>query len=308
MEDKLILATGLNPAWQKTLYFKELRFYEVNRSEMVREMASGKGINFVRAFKNWGGKARVFQFTGGETGNKIKAYLDAEPLDHVSVDVESATRICTTCICMKNRKMTELIEPSGNISSEAAGELLELLKAEIPRSAALALCGTFPPGVSPDFYAEAAEKAVRDNIPVLIDAYKNVDKALDTVDILKINEEEIMRLSGQDDPLKAMEYMLKKPNIKILGVTAGAGCAYLGTGDGIFRYQLPRIEKLDNPIGAGDTVSAVFLKEYVDGTAPVEAFARGLSAASASCMTSEAAVFKPEEALKIKQNILIEEI
>jgi pyridoxal/pyridoxine/pyridoxamine kinase len=47
------------------------------------------------------------------------------------------------------------------------------------------------------------------------------------------------------------------------------------------------MELLINPLGAGDTASAIFLLEYVDTRDPIDAFRHGIAAASASCLSTE---------------------
>jgi fructose-1-phosphate kinase PfkB-like protein len=42
-----------------------------------------------------------------------------------------------------------------------------------------------------------------------------------------------------------------------------------------------------NPLGAGDTCSAIFTIEYLQSKDSIQAFAKGLAAASASCLSSE---------------------
>lgn len=306
---KEIIAIGLNPAWQKTLVFDKLNFYEVNRAKSVMLMASGKGINFVRAAGNWGRAGSVvYQFEGGENGSKIVRYLDDEGLKHYSEKVVSETRVCTTCLCLESGKMTELIEPSGTISSSESSSLLNALKSALPGSAGLALCGTYPPGISEDFYKEAACAAAQLGLPVMMDAWMKVASVIGagSVEVLKINTEELFALTGRNDVDSAFGECFKMP-LKVIAVTAGPGNAYLGTGGKIWEYSIPRLEKIVNPIGAGDTASAVFFSEYVSGTAVQDAFACGLAAASASCLTPRGGDFSREKASEIRNKIVIRE-
>ena len=304
---KPVIAVGLNPAWQKTLVFDKLDFYEVNRAKSVMWTASGKGINFVRAAGNWGkADSVVYQFSGGENGLNIVKYLDEEGLKHYSEKVAAETRVCTTCLCLGSGKMTELIEPSGTISSAESVSLLEALKAALPSSAGLALCGTYPPGITEDFYKEAARSAAELGLPVMMDAWMKVASVIDagSVEVLKINTEELFALTGRDDVDAAFGECFKKP-LKVIAVTAGPGNAYLGTGGRIWEYEIPRLDKIVNPIGAGDTASAVFFSEYVSGTEVQEAFACGLAAASASCLFPRGGEFCREKALEIRNKIVI---
>lgn len=299
-----IIAVGLNPAWQKTLLFPDLRFYEVNRSESVTHIASGKGINFVRALGVLGKNARVFQFAGGETGRHICRYLDEEGIKHISVFVDSPTRVCTTCLCRKTGKMTELIEPSGIISREASEKFFEEISSALPQSAGVAICGTFPPGISPDFYLSISRKAHEHNLPVLLDAWKDVKPVLENgIEILKINFEEIITLSGQKNIMDAIKFCFESYPVEVIAVTAGSDNAYLSAKGDFWEFTLPRLDNVVNPIGAGDTVSAIFFSEYLSGKELPDAFSSGLAAASASCLTAKAAVFDTDKARDLKGKI-----
>ena len=59
------------------------------------------------------------------------------------------------------------------------------------------------------------------------------------------------------------------------------------------------VEQVVNPIGCGDTASAVMFSEIVAGTAPEEAFHLALAAASANCMSSLPGSFEKETALRL---------
>ena len=74
-----IAVLGANPALQKTMFFKEFRYGEVNRARRLESFPSGKGINFCRAAASWGRAAGVlFQFSGGENGKFVTDGITAE--------------------------------------------------------------------------------------------------------------------------------------------------------------------------------------------------------------------------------------
>jgi fructose-1-phosphate kinase PfkB-like protein len=140
-----------------------------------------------------------------------------------------------------------------------------------------------------------------------MDAWMNILPVLEQgVDILKINSEEIFLLTEKNNMEEALGNCLKRFRVGVVAVTAGPGKAYLATEEVIYTYKLPKIEEILNPIGAGDTVSSVMFSEYVSGACPHEAFASGLAAASASCLTNIGGLFSREKAAQIKKEIEIE--
>jgi len=307
---KKIMALGMNPAWQKSLFFKELAFHEVNRVEEAHAMASGKGINFVRAARTWGrADAFVLQPVGGYTGALIRKALEDEKLPEVSIQTSAPTRICSTLICGKTKTATEIIEPSGELSPAEISHLKERIEHLLKEADALALCGTYPPGITAEFYAWAARSARQLGKPVILDAYKGIMPTLEAgIDFLKINREELFALTGCADILDSLQYVHKKYKLKALAVTAGPDTAFLTDADGTRMYSVPLLENLINPIGAGDTCTAVMFSEILRGVPYEESFAWGLAAASASCETPYAAVFSSREAGKLFKTIRIEMI
>lgn len=202
--------------------------------------------------------------------------------------------------------MTELIEPSGIISEEASQKFYEEISSALPQSAGLAICGTFPPGISPDFYLSISKKAHEHNLPVLLDAWKDVKSVLENgIELLKINLEEISALSGQKNITDAMKFCFETYSVKAIAVTAGPDNAYLSADGNFWEFKLPRLDNVVNPIGAGDTVSAVFFSEYLSGKKLPDAFSSGLAAASASCLTAKAAVFDTDKARDLNTKIRV---
>ncbi len=301
-----VVAVGLNPAYQKTLFFKELNKGDVNRASRATVIASGKGINFCRASSRWGQQAVLLQFLGGQTGNFIDAALDQEGMSHHTIKVAPTTRTCTTCLCEASGKMTELIEPSGKVTEAELNELLAQLKSEAVQCSGIALCGTVPPGVGTAAYETAANAAREHGIPIMLDAWKDVASTMEIgVDILKINRDELLAMTGRQELKDALKFCRSAWKTKIIAITDGPGRAWLVVGNTLYKLDLPVLDNVINPIGAGDTVSAVMFAEYLKGTEPVEAFATGLAAASASCLSEMAAIYDVATAEKLKSSIEI---
>ena len=294
-----IVVTGFNPAWQKTLFFPVFRPGEVNRADSVFYTAGGKGIHFLRAARIWGGvEGCVFQFAGGKTGKHITDALEEEGLPCFTVLLDGETRTCSTVLCRKTCTMTELIEPSAPVSQTALDAMLSAIRTALETADALALCGTCPPGTPPGYYALLASEARKRKRFVFADVFQNIRSALeDGVDLLKINREELLMLSGEKDTESAFRECFRRFRIGTLAVTDGKNPAMLSEGGPIRYFDVPAVEKPVNPIGCGDTCSGVMLTCLLTGASPEEAFRNGLAAASANCMTAHPAIYDKETAL-----------
>ncbi len=306
---KKICVSGLNPAWQKTMLFQHFTRGAVNRASKVSLLASGKGINFARAAKFWGSAdANVFQFVAGETGKNIKNGLWEEQIGNVSVETPGTTRVCLTAVSVDDSVSTELIEPSPEVPPEAAGELLSLFLGAIRIADALAICGTAPKGINEYFYAELVRQARKNGKFILLDTCMYVQTPLEEgADMLKINRDELFGLTGENDILSAFRTCFQKYKIKYVAITDGPDKALFSDGKKLFRIDIPVLEKVTNPIGCGDTCSAVTLSCILDGMTPLEAFRQGLAAATANCLTELPAFYDKKTALGFLPQLTVTE-
>ena len=281
---KSILVVGLNPAWQKILIFKEdFNKGEVNRARDMLTFASGKGANFAKVAMRNGSIVMLAQFVGGGTGDMYSSDLKNAGLILLDQKVDAPTRICTTLLSSLS-EATELIEPSGRISENEAAQLFRKIEEKSSVCDGFAVCGTYPPGINVDFYTQIAKLAKKMNKPLLLDSYKGITPVLEIgVEILKINRRELAALSENDDVYQAGMKIIEKYPVKILAITDGSEKSYLFTDGKCSEYPVSFVSNVINPIGAGDTVSAVLFSEYLKGTPVCKAFRKALDAGSESC-------------------------
>ena len=303
MTKPLIAVFGANPAWQKTLYFGEFRRGQVNRAEKLELYAGGKGVNFCRAARCRGVAAtRLYQFSGGANGKLHEAALGSEGIACRAVHVAAETRCCTTVLDRTGDPMTELIEPSHAPSAAEIAEMLRVFDAGLADAAGAAIAGSLPDGTDKNLYTEVAELAAKHGKVLLVDAVyaPMLDAAGDF--ILKINMDELKKLTGEADAQAALRSGMEKWPRAVLAITDGAAAAYLAAAGKTWRYAIPRIEVV-SALGAGDSCSAVTLSEFLNGRSAVDAFRRGLAAASANCLSSRAGEFSNSDAEKLLPSV-----
>lgn len=299
MVKPLIAVFGANPAWQKTLYFGEFRRGQVNRAEKLEFYAGGKGVNFCRAAKCRGAAAtRLYQFSGGANGDLHEAALRSEGIDCRAVHVAAETRCCTTLLDRTGDAMTELIEPSHAPSAAEIAKMLRVFDAGLDEAAGAAVAGSLPDGTDKSLYTEVAKLAAKHGKALLVDAVyaPMLDAAGDF--ILKINLDELKKLTGEAEAQTALRAGMERWRRGVLAITDGAGRAYLAAAGEMWRYTIPRIEVV-SALGAGDSCSAVTLSEFLNGKCIVDAFAWGLAAASANCLSPRAGEFDNADAERL---------
>ena len=303
MDKPLIAVFGANPAWQKTLYFGEFRRGQVNRAEKLELYAGGKGVNFCRAAKCRGvAETCLYQFSGGANGVSHEAALAGEGIAYRAVRVAAETRCCTTVLDRTGDAMTELIEPSHSPSAAEIAEMLRVFDAGLNDAAGAAIAGSLPDGTDKGLYVEVAKLAAKHGKTLLVDAVyaPMLDAAGDFV--LKINMDELKKLTGEAEAQPALRSGMAKWPRGVLAITDGAGQAYLAAEGNVRRYTIPRIEVV-SALGAGDTCSAVTLSEFLGGRTIVDAFACGLAAASANCLSARAGEFANSDAERLLPSV-----
>ncbi len=301
-----LLAVGLNPVLQKTLIFEQLQAGYINRAESRLATVGGKSIHFAIAGNTLApASTTVAYFRGGETGEYIQQIIDGYQLPHIAVEIPGKTRVCTTLLCRATGQMTELIEPSPEIPPTPCAEMRRRVLEALGQFDGIGLCGTWPPGVEPEFYAEIA--ANKGKATLLLDSCHMVEQTLLTgqVDILKVNADEITTLCDTADVFAAAAACRERYNVEHVAVTDGPGRAFLWSGSRHWVFELPELDGLLNPIGAGDTVAAVMLAKYLAGMTIDEAFAHGLAAASASCKHLLGAKFTAAELGEMRPAITV---
>lgn len=302
-----ISVLGANPAFQKTLFFPEFRYGEVNRAVEMQIFPAGKGINFCRAANLWGKTVNeLIQFTGGSNGDFVREKLAEEQMLCINIPTAGNTRCCTTCLDQKNQIMTEVIEPSTAATIQEVNSMLEAFEKSCISSAGAAICGSLPDGTDYKLYESAAEIAHKNGAILLFDAWKSLDKCLNEGrNILKINKEELFKLTSLNDVKSALRMLFGKFKLEFAAITDGADAAFASDGENFFTYSVPRVDKVINPIGCGDTASAVWLSEIISGTEYSEAFRYALGSASANCLTALPGNFVPERASALAAEVSI---
>ena len=249
----------------------------------------------------------------GGNGKLLLDDLAKENLQVKTFAAGSPTRCCTTCLSAADGSMTELIEPSDPPVAEAVQAALDYIKSAAAKVDGIALCGQLPGSMDADFYVKCAEFAAASGKTLLIDSWKNINGILAASRnaVLKINADELAALTGINEIVPALKMLLKDYSLDCIAITDGAKAGYLADKSGaVWRLSVPFIaqEDLVNPVGSGDTASAVFLSCYLNGESAEKAFAYAIAAASANCLSVKCAEFDRRQAMKFFEEVKIEPV
>lgn len=305
---KKITVLGPNPAMQKTLFFERFNYGNISRAKSMEIFPAGKGINFCRAGRCHGrSDYELIEFTGGENGAYVKRELAKEGMHCRNIHTVNPTRCCITCLCQSTGTMSEVIEPSYPASAAEVAAMMTALNESLQTADGAAFCGTVPTGTDKTLYLQAAELVHAAKLPLLLDSYMGVEPIFNCgVEIyLKINREELFMLTECGDLATAFVKIFRYDNIRLVAITDGPGNAYLADRRQIFSYTLPKLDRVVNPIGCGDTASSIWMSEILNGTGPEIAFQTALAAASANCLSAFPGSYDLADADRIKANITL---
>lgn len=297
-----VLVVGMNPAWQITLEFTGFHWGQVNCAEARHEFVAGKGQNVAKVLSRFGHEAWLLQVIGGANGERVEEGLYREGVHLLNVRVAAESRVCSTIIEKAPRQVTELVEPFlVGPEEDAMRRALELIPPKPGSFDAVIYCGTVPDGMNPSLYLEI-QRRVNPAFSVL-DSFREIPRELlGAVSCLKINLQEFEELEKSDpgwagrlDRMPAILLTDGPRPARLLADEEGKRQEW--------RFYLPRLENLQNPIGAGDTVTAAFAHFVLSGTPVPEAFRQALAVGSASCLTLVPGEYREEDRRRILEEI-----
>lgn len=306
----MILCLGTTPTVQRTMAFERVAVDAVNRATSVLESASGKSINVARTLHTLGEEVLATGFLGGDSGELIRADLDAAGIRHDFVNVAPKTRTCTTVIDRSTGTATELVEETRAVDPKAYEELLQIVDANLRRAGVLVLSGSLPPEAPQDFYARCTRLARRADISVVLDGRgEPLRLALgEKPTIVKPNRQELQEtvsLPIEDDAsLRRAITELLHQGPKWAIITDGPHDAIACDGESFWRITPPKIRPI-NPIGSGDAFAAGLAIAVVEGRDLPSACRLGAACGAANALNSPAGHGKREDVERLLLDVRV---
>jgi len=285
----LIVTVTPNPVVDRTLTVAEIVLNEMARAIEIREDWGGKGFNVSRALKALGTESLAMGFAGGTTGAKLEAGLRGLGIDTDLVPVAGETR---TNIVITNRKGTEYVkvnEPGPTVSATELAAFFE----RVPRVARpgdlWGLCGSLPPGVPVDFYAQLIHLLHEHGVQALLDTSGEPLRLglAARPYAAKPNLPEVEAWLGHpvatDLALAEAVDNLLELGISLVALSLGANGLMLAT-EATQAWIKPPQVAAPNPVGAGDALVAGLLWALSEGLPLAEVAAWGVAAGTAAAM------------------------
>ncbi|MCI3272190.1 1-phosphofructokinase family hexose kinase [Streptomyces cylindrosporus] len=291
----MILTVTLNTALDITHRVPALKPHTSHRVTQVTERPGGKGLNVARVLAALGHEVTVTGFTGGATGRIVQDQLTAVPgVVDALVPVSAATRRTIAVVDEQTGDTTQLNEPGPTITSAEWSAFQEAYEDLLPSMAAVALCGSLPPGVPVGAYAGLVRLAKAAGVPVLLDTSGEPLRrgVAARPDLIKPNTEELAELTGSHEPLRATQDARRR-GARAVVASLGTEGLLATTPEGRWRAT-PPARLHGNPTGAGDSAVAGLLSALVEQLPWPDRLSRAVALSAATVLAPAAGEFDRE--------------
>lgn len=254
-----------------------------------KKVIGGAPFNVVTHLSRLGVKSGIITKVGSDAlGEEIEAFLKNESIGAL-LQVDHSYPTGQVDVSLKNG------QPSYNIHKGTAWEFIDFKHVTTPEYVvfgSLALC------FSHNFdtfkrYADTFKSAVFVCDLNLRSPYFTTDVieyCLQVSQILKINDEELdylARLFGIRSE-NVIEYLQNKYEITKVLLTEGAKGATLFWEGSVYKVQVPKLDYIEDTVGAGDSFTAVFLKGVILNTPFDQTLKKAADFAGIICQTKGA--------------------
>lgn len=298
----------LNPSLDRTFHIDCLIRDSVIRVESSTVEAAGKGVNVSRALSANGHDSVAVLPIGGATGTHMIELLDENGPPYEPVPIAAALRSNLTVV-EADGTVTKLNEGGATITPDQLETLIGAFLDRVPDGGWGVACGSLPPGVPADTYAQIARRARSRGVNVAIDTSgPALAEAIEAAPALvKPNVEELRQITSEQiatlgDVVEAGR-TLNRSGIGQALISLGADGVVI-VADDVVLYGEVEVPNVINTVGAGDTLLAGYMTSPSDPRAGLTTALAWARAAIRSRHTTMDLVSQDDfEAVKITDRI-----
>lgn len=303
----MIVTLTPNPSVDRTIAFDSIRIGEVQRATSSRIDPGGKGINVSRALIAHGADTRAVLPVGGPEGRLLAELLELAGVPRCEVPIAGAGRMNVAAVT-PDGTTTKLNEAGPELTGEEADALLAAtLDAAQPGNWVVG-CGSLPPGVPSDLYADLVARARNLGARVAIDSSGMPFNAAVAAkpSLIKPNHDELAELVGRPLPtlgdVVAAARDLVDDGIEVVVVSLGADGAVAVDATSAESDPLwanATVERPLSTVGAGDCLLAGVLFGLDAGEGLGASLARGVAWGAAAVALPGSRVPGPEDIAEV---------
>ena len=291
----MIYTVTFNPSLDYYVRVNNIKSGFVNRTAAERLAVGGKGINVSLALKELGEETLALGFVAGFTGKYIRDKVTELGLNFDFIEVGGQSRIN---VKVRSNTETDINGAGAEIGPADVNKLVRKLKGLLKEGDWLIICGSVPSTLDASTYANIFKKLkpVSSGVNYVVDAYgKLLTETLKYKPFLikpNIYEMcEIFGLSAVPDIEGVFECARKLQDMgaRNVIVSMGSSGAAMVTETHQSLYVRAARGQLVNSVGAGDSMIAGFIHEYMQSGNYFSALNYATAAGSACAFTKNLA-------------------
>ena len=264
----MIYTVTFNPSLDYYVKVNNLKSGIVNRTSTEYITVGGKGLNVSLALKELGNPSYALGFVAGFTGRAIDEKVSALGLEHEFLEVEGQSRIN---VKIKSTTETDINGTGALVTEDDVARLTKRLKALLKDGDWLIICGSVPPPLDDRTYENLLKKIKTvKNINVVVDACGGLltNTLKYRPSLIKPNmfdRSEMCRQKALPNTkeIAACARTLQKQGARNVIVSMGSDGAVMVTETDQAMYVRAARGQLVNSVGAGDSMIAGFIHEYL---------------------------------------------
>jgi 1-phosphofructokinase len=302
----MIYTLTLNPSVDYIVEADDIILGRLNRSTKEAKFPGGKGINVSRVLRSIGIESKAIGFIGGFTGRYVEEFLNREGVFTGFVKVDGDTRIN---IKLKADTETEINARGPEVSPLALGLLKEQIK-QLGNGDFLVLAGSIPSSMPGTIYEEIVRIIKGTGAEVIVDAEGELLKTVLEYRpfLIKPNHHELGQffnkdISSTDDAIFYGKKLVEAGAKNVIVSLAEKGAVYINE-TSAYTATVPNGE-VKSSVGAGDSMVAGFLAQYLKTNDRQAAFQ--YSVASGSATAFSIGLCTPEKVEQLLTKVKIQE-
>lgn len=302
----MIYTLTLNPSVDYIVEADAIILGRLNRSTKEAKFPGGKGINVSRVLRSIGIESKAIGFIGGFTGRYVEEFLNREGVFTGFVKVDGDTRIN---IKLKADTETEINARGPEVSPLALGLLKEQIK-QLGNGDFLVLAGSIPSSMPRTIYEEIVRIIKGTGAEVIVDAEGELLKTVLEYNpfLIKPNHHELGQyfnkdISSTDDAIFYGKKLVEAGAKNVIVSLAEKGAVYINE-TSAYTATVPNGE-VKSSVGAGDSMVAGFLAQYLKTNDRQAAFQ--YSVASGSATAFSIGLCTPEKVEQLLTKVKIQE-
>jgi 1-phosphofructokinase family hexose kinase len=280
----------MNPAIDRMIAVDRLAFDDRAYIQSSKDSPGGRGINAASVIHSFGGKTLAIFPAGGDRGARFEHHMQDCGFPVATVPIRQDIRLNFT-IVDRHGLTVKLNEVGPRLDRAELSSIEGTVESRLASASWLMLCGSLPPGVPADFYAQLIARAKKKGVRTLLDTDgEPLSRGVEAgPTVVTPNQQEAERLlntvlltrSHSIAAARRIRQMGAESVVLSLGSRGAIAALQHHGAEQLWEATPPRIEAI-SPIGAGDALAAALTWSLKNRDNFPEALRWGVAAGSAS--------------------------